>query len=141
MIQSLVILDDLYSGQYPTLKTLEDGDFSYCLKVADLPQGDYNYRYRGKTIHCTGDLPVDGVPNDISLYNLKWVLTIAPTAGWAPSWRDPCLVGVVLVALVISVLLMGILVVQERHARVRLFSSIPSSLTLTLTLTLPFVSC
>lgn len=52
----------------------------------------------------------------VEIFGTEWQFSIAPSDGWVPAWRDPCIAAVVVGSLIMALLLLRLQISQERHA-------------------------
>ncbi|GIL58439.1 hypothetical protein Vafri_13575 [Volvox africanus] len=113
---ALVELQKLHDCNESRFRALDASGYDYELLapnwLSDMAKSDPNNL---TTVAHSSRLPKDPIQVDVKLPNAMWILRVAPKEGWDPSWYPPMLVGVILLAIVMSVLMFATLVSRRQH--------------------------
>ncbi|GLI61128.1 hypothetical protein VaNZ11_003403 [Volvox africanus] len=113
---ALVELQKLQDCNESRLRSLDASGYDYELLAPNwLPESATSDPNNLTTVAHSNRLPIDPVQVDVKLPNTKWILRVAPKDGWSPSWYPPMLVGVIVLAVVVSVLVFAMLVSRRQH--------------------------
>ncbi|KAG2429902.1 hypothetical protein HXX76_010682 [Chlamydomonas incerta] len=111
-VSTMINLDELLKGPDSRLHMLEDRGYLY--KLRQLRTSVSN---SARTLGNTTRLPPAPEVLPIRVYNLQWVLELAPVGGWVPAWRNPCIAAVVVGSFIVSMLVLWLLVSRAQHDR------------------------
>lgn len=135
----LVTLNSLKDGSFAPYKLLKNfnvpfyiytQELQFSLRVANLDSSDYNADLSGSVIYQSSPNPLQNpVVVPVSIFNLRWELSVAPSQGWKyPYWVYIGIVVVILLAIFVSRLVMKLVNVQETHFQL-LSSILPAKVT------------
>ncbi|KAG2443897.1 hypothetical protein HXX76_002237 [Chlamydomonas incerta] len=108
----LIDLDVISRAPDSKLRRLAELGYSYEVEALDIPEG---YAGAISMVASSDKRPVNPVEAPIRLPRATWVVRVAPANGWSRPWYAPMLAGVVVLAVLSSLLLFVALVSRRRH--------------------------